>query len=583
LASLTKNKPGLVMVWDEIRFDPRYKQRNYSAISSYNLKTKVKKQLTFKSRLFSPSLSGDGKKLVAVQIDLSNRSNIVSLDPMDGKILHTYPNPENLILQTPALNADGTKMTYIAVSEKGKSLWLVDEDGNTVQLISETNQQLSRPIFIGDTIAFNAHYNGIDNIYGVTSQSKKIFALTAPKYGAFNASVSANQKSILFNNYQLMGYEIAKTPIVAKEVSANNFVFFGEAAAQQENNDNIFENIPDSIYTSTNYRPWSNLFNFHSLSPDINENDNIGLKLKSTDLLNNLDFYAGINYDNDLRKMEYNAGFNFKSFYPILSATYKNRARNAYYKVKTVVKQADWREDVLNLKATLPLSVNTNNHNFSLFGEIGTSYTIRDFKAAEATLFNRTIKFPMNYQLSLSHSVRTAERDVAPRWAQTFTFGYFHRPFGGTSGRLFAFGSYFYFPGLAKNHSLVTSFNFQQASGVFSTNTEISTVYGYNQIDAASELRNTFLLNYRFPIAFPDAEIGPLAYIRNIRGGFFSHYENIGKETNLTQPKTFGFELRSSMNLLRYQPVIDLGTRVIFVNKKYNQSPILELIFNYSF
>ena len=129
----------------------------------------------------------------------------------------------------------------------------------------------------------------------------------------------------------------------------------------------------------------------------------------------------------------------------------------------------------------------------------------------------------------------------------------------------------------------MASFNFQQASGVFSTNNEIATVYGYNQIDARSELRNTFLLNYRFPIAFPDAEIGPLAYIRNIRGGIFCHYENIGKETNLTDPKTFGFELRSSMNLLRYQPVVDLGTRVIFVNKKYNQSPILELIFNYSF
>ena len=83
--------------------------------------------------------------------------------------------------------------------------------------------------------------------------------------------------------------------------------------------------------------------------------------------------------------------------------------------------------------------------------------------------------------------------------------------------------------------------------------------------------------------AFPDAEIGSLAYIRNLRGGFFSHYENIGNQTNLAQPKTFGFELRSSLNLLRYQPVIDLGTRVIFVNKKYNQNPILELIFNYSF
>lgn len=572
-----------LLLWNEIIFDPRYKQRNYSVISSYNLKTKVKKQLTFKSRIISPALSADGKKLVAVQIDLSNRSNIVSLNPTTGEILHTFPNPENLILQTPALNADGTKLAFVAVSEEGKSLWLVENQDKPIQLIAETNQQFNRPIFIGDTIAFNAHYSGIDNIYGISPQSKKIFALTASKYGAFNASVATDQKSILFNNYQLMGYEITKTPLVAKEIAANHFVFFGEATVQQENSGSVFENIPDSTHTSTTYRPWARLFNFHSLSPDINENDNIGLRLKSTDLLNNLDLYAGVNYDTDLRKFEYSAGFNFKSFYPIFSATYKNRARNAYYRDKTVVKQANWREDVLQLKATLPLSVNTNNHNFSLFGEVGTSYTIRDFKAVEATLFNRTMKFPMNYQLSLSHSVRTAERDLAPRWAQTFTFGYFHRPFGGTNGRLFAFGSYFYFPGLAKNHSFLTSFNYQQASGVFSTNNEISTVYGYNQIDAKSELRNTLLLNYRFPIAFPDAEIGPLAYIRNLRGGFFSHYENIGNETNLTQPKTFGFELRSSMNLLRYQPVIDLGTRVIFVNKKYNQSPILELIFNYSF
>lgn len=572
-----------LLVWDEIRFDPRYKQRSYNVISSYNLKTKVKKQLTFKSRLSSPALSADGKKLVAIQIDLSNRSNLVALDPISGKVLHTYPNPKNLILQTPALNANGTQLAYIAVNEKGKTLWLLDNKGNSVKLISETNQQLSRPIFINDRIAFNAHYSGVDNIYSINPRSKKIVALTAAKYGAFNASPTPDQKSILFNNYQLMGYEIAKTAIIPKDIPNNNFVFFGKAAAQQEKTNNLFKQIPDSLYSSSTYRPWAHLFNFHSVSPNIDEDNRFGLKLKSTDLLNNLDLYAGINYDNDLRKMEYNAGFNFKSFYPIFSATYKNRARNAFYKNKNTIKQANWREDYLKLKATLPLSVNAYDHNFSLFGEIGTSYTLRDFKTSEATLFNRAIKFPMNYQLSLSHSLRAAERDLAPRWAQMVTFGYSHRPFGNNKGRLFAFRSYFYFPGIAKNHSAMASFNFQQASGIFNTSTEISTVYGYHQINAKSELQNTFLLNYRFPIAFTDAEIGPLAYIRNVRGGFFSHYENFGKETNLTQPKTFGFELRSSMNLLRYQPVVDLGARFIFVNKKYNQSPILELIFNYSF
>lgn len=572
-----------LLVWDEIRFDPRYKQRNYSVISSYNLKTKEKRQLTFKSRLSSPALSADGKKLIAIQIDLSNRSNLVSLDPSSGKVLHTYPNPENLILQTPALNADGTQLTYVGVSEKGKTLWLLDNAGNSVKLIPETNQQLSRPIFVNDMIAFNAHYSGIDNIYGIEPHSKKTIALTASKYGAFNASPSPDQKSILFNNYQLMGYEIAKTPILAKDILASNFVFFGEAAVEQENTNNIFENIPDSIYTSTNYRPWANLFNFHSVSPDIDEDNRFGLKLKSTDLLNNLDMYAGINYDNSLRRMEYNAGINFKSFYPILSANYKNRARTAFYKEKNITNEANWRENYLNLKASLPLSVNKNNNNFSLLATVGTTYTIRNFETKESLLFAKSIKFPMTYELTLSHGTRTAERDLAPKWAQTISLRYFNRPLSKSSGNLFAFGSYFYFPGVAKNHSFLTSFNLQQASGIFTVNTEIATVYGYNQFKAHSALQNTLLFNYRFPIAFPDAEIGSLAYIRNFRGAFFSHYENIGKETNLTQPKTFGLELRSSMNLLRYQPLVDFGARLIFVDKKYNQNPILEWIFNYSF
>lgn len=572
-----------LLVWDEIRFDPRYKQRSYSVICSYNLESKKRKQLTFKSRLFSPTLSGDGKKMVAVQIDLSNNCNLVAIDPQQGNIIETYPNPENLILQTPALNYDGSQLSYVSVSEKGKALWLV-KDGKKVQLIEESNQQLGRPLFINDHIAFNAHLSGVNNIYDIDIHSKKITALTAAKYGAFNASLSLDQKSIYFNNFQLMGYEVAKSPLAEKPVQENHFVYFGAAAEQQENTGNVFEKVPDSIFESKPYRPLAHLFSFHSFSPNIDENDRPGFRIKSNDLLNNLDLYAGFSYNNDLRKMEYNAGFNFKSFYPILSVSYKNRPRSSFYKTNADIKQANWRENYIDLKATLPLSVNVYNHNFSLSAEVNTSYTIRDFNTAEASIFSRTIKFPMNYQLVLGHSLRTAERDIAPKFAQTLTLSYFNLPFDSNrSGQLFAFGSFFYFPGLAKNHSLMASFNYRQASGSFLANNEISMVYGYNQIKARSELKNTFLLNYRFPIAFPDAEIGSLAYVRNIRGGIFSHYENIGKGTDFSQPKTFGFELRSSLNLLRYQPVVDLGARVIFVNKTYNQNPILEFIFNYSF
>lgn len=571
------------IVWDEIRYDPRYKQRNYSVINTYNLKTKQRKQLTFKSRLFAPSLSADGQKMVAVQIGLDNQSNLVELDPKTGAIITVYPNPTHLILQSPALNADGSQLCWVSVSEKGKALWLMNE-GKISKIIPETNQQLSRPVFINDMIAFNAHLSGVDNIYGIRPGSNKIFALTAAKYGAFNASLSSDQKSLVFNNYQLMGYEVAKDTLNVQEIQNNHFVYFGEAAAKQENTGDIFSNVPDSTYQSSPYRPLSHLFNFHSLSPSIDADNYAGLQLKSTDLLNYLDLYAGITYNSDLRRLTYDAGFNFKRFYPILSASFKNRARTAFYKNKEAIYQADWRENYFDLTVSLPLSVNRFNDNFSAYAAIGTSYTIRHFEEREAQLFSKTIKFPIKYQLSLSHNVRAGEQNITSRWAQTVNFSYFNQPFDHSrEGRLFAFGSYFYFPGIARNHSFMTSFNFQNASGVLKSNNEITTVYGYSQINAKSELKNSLLFNYRFPIAFPDTEIGSLAYIRNLRGGLFSHYENIVKETNLGSPKTYGFELRSSLNLLRYQPIVDLGARIIFVNKTYHQNPILEWIFNYSF
>ena len=572
-----------LLVWDEIRFDPRYKQRSYSVICSYDFSTGKKKQLTQRSRLFSPSLSGDGKKIVAVQIDLGNQSNLVVLDAQSGNITDTIPNTENLILQTPALNQDGSKVTYISVSEKGKALWLL-ANGITRKLIDETNQQLARPIFFNEQIVFNAHLSGVDNIYSISVVDKKIMALTSAKYGAFNANITKNGKSMLFNNFQLMGYEVAKTEIKPKAVQENHFVYFGKSADELVGAKNIFVNIPDSNFASLRYSRFSNLFNFHSISPTVDENDRFGLQLKSNDLLNNFDFFAGANYHSDLRRIEYNAGFNLKSFFPVFSATFRNRPRLAYYNYQNSIYEANWRENFIDLKATVPLSINAYNHNYSLVGEIGTSYTKRNFEAREAQLFSSNLNFPMSYKLGFSHSIRTAERDVAPRWAQSFSFSYYNQPFDTRlNGDLFAFGSIFYFPGLAKNHSLTASFNYQKSSGNLRFNNEINTVYGYGQIRAKSLLKNTLLLNYRFPFAFPDTEIASLAYIKNLRGGFFSHYENIGTETNLTEPKTFGFELRSSMNLLRYQPVVDLGARLVFVNKVYNQNPIVEFIFNYSF
>jgi len=572
-----------IITWAEIRNDPRYHQRNYSVICTYDLKTKKVKKISSRSRLFSPSLSADGTKIIAVKFDLSNKCNLVELSAADGKLLNIFPNPENLILQTPSYDATGSLITYISVTEQGKGLWTTDAEGKTEQLIKGSPQQLSKPVYIRQGIAFNAHYNGIDNIYYIDTTSRKINALSASKYGAFNPALS-NDSSIVFNNYALTGYEVSETPIKLLPNGRNRFVYFSSEAQKQENTGNVFSSIPDSSYISKPYRTLAHLFNVHSLTPTIENEYKGGLQLRSTNLLSTVDSYAGAEYARDLRRFEYSAGITYKALYPVLGATYHNRPRRTFYNSKGAVKQGDWRENSIDLQASVPLSINALNHYYNFSFNVSTNYTQRYMGQNMPDNYIRKLLFPMQYSFAVTHSIRQSEREVAPRWAQSLRFGYVHQPFAGNlPGRLYSFESFFYFPGLARNHTFLTNFNYQNATGVREFNVDIPTVYGYNNINARSKLSNTLLFSYRFPLAFPDAEIGPIAYIQNLRAGLFCHYENIGKETNLGEPKTFGFELRSNMNLLRYDPIVEVGARAVFVNKIYKHNPILELILNYSF
>ncbi|WP_316802839.1 hypothetical protein [Pedobacter nototheniae] len=571
-----------ILVWDEIRYDPRYKQRNYSVICSYDFKTKTFKKLSSRSKIFSPSLSADGKKIIASKVDLHNNFNLVEIETATGKILRTYPNPENLIIQTPSFDEEGKKVTYIGVNEKGKNLILLNGEKKTY-LISNSRQQLSRPIFIGDQIVFNAHFNGIDNIYGLNISSGKINALTASKYGAFNPSKTETEK-IVFNDYKINGYEISEKNIEEKEVGKDGFVDFAAAAEKQENTGTVFENIPDSAYKAKPYHQALNLFSFHSIIPSIDDEYTFGLELQSNNLLNTMDFYTGVKYHRDLKRFEYTADISYKALYPIFSVLYRNRPKRTFYRAKNGIQQGDWRENYIKLNASLPLSFNARNQNYSFTLNAATSFTQRYLPENMPTNFITRLKFPMEYNFTFNHSVQTTERDIAPKWAQVFRVTYDHQPFDkNLKGEILALESFLYFPGFAKNHSFLASFNYQEATGVNQYATEIATVYGYNNILAKSKLQNSLLFNYRFPFAFPDWEIGPLAYIRNFRGGLFCHYENIGKDSNLGQPKTYGVELNTSLNILRYQPVVDIGTRLVFVNQMYNQNPILEFSFNYSF
>lgn len=590
---------GGKIAWDEHRYDSRFRQRSFNVINVYDTLSKRARQITRKTRLFAPSLSADGRRIIAVSVSYTNEISLVELDAKNGKELRRFRSPKNDMLQMPSYNSDAGKAAMVAVSDSGKTILELDlRSGTFTPLLPYQKQEILRPVYGEGSIFFKAHYNGIDNIYRLDMADKKIFQVSSAKLGAFNPFYDTISNKMTFNTYTAEGYDIAAlnadslrgTPL---EQIENHFVDYGKAAHIQEGSSNILYDIIYKTYPSAPYKDWKNLFNFHSVIPILEDNpyfdnSNIGFELQSDNLLNTLSFYTGYQYNNALRKSEYNAGFAYKKFFPILSLNYINRPRLIYQRVMsnnvTIYKPVSWRENELKAELSVPLIFNRFNHTYGLTFKTGTSFTNRyDFVNRIPSLVTR-LEFPMHYQLSASHNNRRSARDLVPRWGQNVTLTYRHFPFEPrVEGQLFVFRSTLYFPGLMRNHSFAASFNFQEGDGNYQNAVDIPRVSGYSFLTPIGNTYNTLFFNYRLPLLYPDLELGPLAYIKRIKMNLFADFENVGHGRRFS-PRSFGAELRGDMNLLRfYLPNFDIGGKVVFLNEKPGRKPIFETIATYSF
>lgn len=582
------------IVWDEFRFDRRFYKRSFNVINIYDFRTKKYKQLSYHSRLFSPTLSADGLKVTAVKVDITGKFSLIELSADKGKIIKEYPITEGLSLQTPSYSEDGKKIICSATGKDGTGLIEFNTlDSSNRLILPFQRQQISRPVYAGQTILFRAHYNGISNIYSFLPNQAP-FQLTSSVYGAANPSYDKITHSLLFNNNQLRGYDIAQislndnSAIPLAEVK-NNFINYFLPLVAQESNPDILDSIPDKEYKQRPYKEANHLFYFHSISPSISENEltdelNIGVKLKSNNQLNTLSFYTGYRFNSGLKRSEYLSGLTYKRFYTIFDLKYINRARLLYTRQNNNLIPVNWRENFTELQIDVPFIFNHLNKTISTGFRSSASYTSRYQVINRPSNFIQNLQFPINYQIYFSRNLQRGMRDLTPKWGQNISISYFHLPFENQiNGSLFAFRSNFYIPGLLTNHSFSASFNYQRSKGAYEFNVEIPKVSGYSHIKQTVGLRNTLLLDYRFPLFYPDAELGPLAYIKRIRAGLFADFQNIGKGAALT-PLSYGLELGAGMNVLRfYAPDFELSAKMIFIQNQTVRTPVFEMGLNYSF
>lgn len=577
------------VVWDEMRFDKRYEYRSWSVICILDLASGKTKRLTKKTRYFAPSLSPDASKLVAVEWAPSYRSSLVVLDAENGYLLKRFEMPAGNTLQTPVFSADGTKVFSVVTSAEGKSFISCDlQTGKTAYLMPFMHRQISRPAAYKNYILFNAEYSGKDELYAYDLQTREFKQITRSAFGAFNPQVSNG--TLLYNDFTSSGFDIVSIPLneeswIKTDYSNSQFISYFEKLIPREHT-TVLNNITVKSYTVKKYPEWKKLFYFHSLTPftdpEIDFRSSFtGLRLKSTNILNTLNAYAGYGWRRPgLNRFE--AGLSYKKYYPFIDLDFSATDRILLVKdslstereIKTL--ENTWRGSI-----GLPFSFSKGSIFYYFRIDAGTSYTTRTEPVNAPSNFISRIAFPAFYQLRMQRNQRRSARDLAPRFGQNLTFFYTHSP-GNGSNSLAAMRTLFYFPGILPHHSLSLRFNEQEDGTTSLSSLVIPLPRGNYRPDNITGLYNSLLIDYRFPLFYPDLELSGLAYVKRIRAGLFADFENVSRIKFLKNDLySYGFSLDADMHLLRfYLPLFEIGGTVIV--PRGQQTPLFTLNLSYS-
>jgi len=589
---------GGMLTWDELRYNKRYQNETFYVINTYQVEQKKYRQITSKTRLFSPTVNAKGTRIAAVSVDLSNQSYLVVLDSENGNEIQRIVIPASTLIQTPSFNRIGTKVIAIALSQKGTNLMEINlQDGSTRLLLDWQAQQLERPIYTPLGIIFKAHFNGIDNLY-LFGLDETIQQLTNAPFGATNPAWDDHAHQLYFNNYQANGYLVSSlavgdlNPTPIGQIK-NHFISYFKPLIPQEKPLDSLDLQNAKTFDSSPYKDFKHLFNFHSISPvgdDLSSIDNfdLGLQWMSDNLLNTFSTRAGFNYDQNMSRTDYFVSATFKRWFPKFTLQYRNQAQLSSVRVQNHPNERlpfRWREHYTEFKATIPLTFNRLNTMYNTGIALGTSYTKRyGLSIPNLSLPNfTTVRFPLLTQFYFNRNSRKSQLDLAPKWGQNINVIYRSMTFDNRlSGNLLSFKSTWYFPGAINNHSLQIRFHAQERSGDYKLTNDIPLVSGYDQL-APTRVNNTLFTDYKFPICYPDLAVGPLAFIKRIKGGVFADFENFAQEGKVN-PRVFGIELRADMNLLRfYLPHFDAGIRAIYVNENNPQKIIFTYGVTYSY
>jgi hypothetical protein len=555
------------IVYAAYQADPRWANRDYSVIKLLDIYSGRQRQITLKSKYFSPDINEAGTEILAVQVNPDGSNNLIRLDAHTGNVIHKIPNLRNCFFTQTKYITGNTAVTAVRNPEGNMVLMIVDlTTGKFNDLTPFSFNVIGYPVVKGDTVYFNAMYEYADKIFAVNILNKKIFCLTDNPNGVYYPALNSRGE-LLVSAFTAGGYQLTTANLREtdwQEIANLNFMvgdrkYFSDSLLQIRGV-GVLKSVEEKIVDKTAKTPVTKypksfrLFNSHSWRP-VADDPEYGYRVYSDNILSSLKNTVTYTYNRTDRS--HTLGFNamFAGWFPVLSAGLEesfNRTLDTAFG-----KSVSFNAATLTAGITIPLRfVGGRTSKFLSFGGSYKSEQYYYRGVGKNVFTNKAINY-MDAFLSYSNSSQRARQHVNPRWAQSLSVDY-RDAFNFRNSHKFVAHASFYFPGIGRNHSLVINTAYQNRDtlpDLFSKN------FSYSRGYEALSTRRMYNLgvNYQLPVLYPDWGFANILYFQRIRANGFYDYTNAKARVN---------------NVLTEVKNSSTGAEIYFDTKIWNAYPV---------
>lgn len=574
------------ILWCENTPSVRWELENFSNLVEYNLKTKKRRFITKRGRLFNPSVDPTGRFISLTNYPVNGGSELIVLSSKDYSQLYTIVAPDSLQIKESAWIGDTIYVSVAGVNRGGIYRAAVLRDSKWEEVMSKRGEIVWSLKSRGEELLYESSSGGRGDIFSLNPSLGLIRKLSNSRFGAREPEPSPD--GVYFIDYNVHGGDIVLLPerdFVNKIWSRGpegDSEIANVISLQRGFVDTI--SVPQNIrYKTKRYNKLGGLLNIHSWSPffydidelmsgsfqKINEVVSPGFILQSQSLLGDASGSLGYRWNNGRNSAH--LGFTYRGLYPVfnIQADFNERKRIKIYTVDLPggVLQLDENESkapyfTARIRTYIPFNYSRGGFTRFVIPRLEFRFTNDQFFSNEKERYVNYSQLKVGMQAYALKSM--AKRNIFPKYGVGMNVQFSSVPFAGENfGTMFYSHLYGYLPGVLPNHGLKLSYSYQKQfdSGKrYLQNSASDFPRGY--VEYPVPILHMFTLDYTLPIYFSSFKIPFFLYVKRLQINPFCDYAYTNRRGLIKNLSSVGGDFIADMHIFEISLPISFGVRL---------------------